>query len=158
MAEYINEIRGVMVPVTEGNVVLPNAAIAELVAYTPPGSMPCEEDWVLGFINWRGWQVPLFSFAKMAGLADEERDTTARVAVLKALTGSTNMPFLALMTQGFPQLVNMNKNNLHVIPGAELTPGVAFQVEIDGSTGYIPDLAHIEKVLSNCLAESKKSA
>ncbi len=158
MSELMNEIRGVMIPVTGGHVVLPNAAIAELVAYTPPGSMPCEEDWVLGFINWRGWQVPLFSFSLMAELAEEERDNTARVAILKALTGSTNMPFLALMTQGFPQLHNLNKQNLQIIPGAEMTPGVAYQVEVEGQQGYIPDLTHIENTLSRCLAESKRSA
>jgi len=137
---------------------LPNAAIAELVGYTPPGSMACDEPWVEGCIQWRGWQVPLFSFARMAQLADEERQATARIAVLKALNGSTNMSFLAMVTQGFPQLVSVSKQNLNVVPGAEMTPGVAYQIEIDGQTGYIPDLAHVEKTLSRCLAEARKSA
>ncbi len=158
MAEFINEIRGVMIPVTGANVVLPNAAIAEVVSHSPPGRMPCEQNWILGFINWRGWQVPMFSFSIMAGLAEEEKDVTARVAVLKALTGSTNMPFFAMLTQGFPQLYNLNKQNLQVVPGAEMTPGVAFQVNVEGQTGYIPDLPYIEKALSQCLAENRKTA
>jgi len=52
---------------------LPNDAI---------GNAP---DWLLGRIRWRGWQLPLVSFARLSGIADEQGGLGSKVIVLKAL-------------------------------------------------------------------------
>lgn len=157
MSDFINDIRGVLIPVTAAQVVLPNAAIAEIISFTPPGTLKCDQNWILGAINWRGWSVPVFSFSILTGLVDEESDQTARIAVIKALTGSTNMPFFAMQTQGFPQLASLSKYNVVADKNTVKKDGVAYEVHIEGQPAWLPDLAYIEKELSACLAEVKKT-
>src|SRR5437899_551186 len=67
MADTSRDIRGVMIPITGGRVLLPNATIAEVVSYTNPEKIPNAPDWLLGRLPWRGWRLPLFSFAMLSG-------------------------------------------------------------------------------------------
>jgi chemosensory pili system protein ChpC len=104
MAELPREIRGVMVPVTDGRVLLPNATVAEVISYAQPEQIPGAPSWLLGRLAWRGWRLPLFSLPMLTGQLKEESRTNARVAVLKAIGGHAGLPFMALLAQGFPRL------------------------------------------------------
>ena len=85
MAELPREIRGVMVPVTDGRVLLPNATVAEVISYTTPDPIAGAPAWLLGRLSWRGWRLPLVSLPILTGrLADESR-MNARVAVLNVV-------------------------------------------------------------------------
>ena len=59
MAEFPREIRGVMVPVTDGRVLLPNATVAEVISYTTPDPIAGAPAWLLGRLSWRGWRLPV---------------------------------------------------------------------------------------------------
>ena len=68
-----NDIRGVLIQVAGARLLLPNATIAEVLSYAEPDPVEDAPDWLLGRIRWRGWQLPLVAFARLAGLADEAR-------------------------------------------------------------------------------------
>ena len=59
------DIRGVTISVTGGRLLLPNANIAEIITFAEPEALPEAPDWVLGRLRWRGWRLPLVSFAKL---------------------------------------------------------------------------------------------
>lgn len=150
------EVRGVMIPVTHGRVLLPNATVAEVVTYSstldPIASAP---KWLLGRQSWRGWRVPLFSFSVLAGIADREPTETARVAILKALEGHPKMPFLGLLTQGFPRLTTISPDIL--IPSGDdqpVPPGVREQVMVRDDLAFIPDLAQVEDMVQEVLTQA----
>src|SRR4249919_1687101 len=88
MPDLPREIRGVMIPVTGGRVLLPNATVAEVITYSQPESVANAPKWLLGRLSWRGWRLPLFSFPMLVGQLEDESRTNARVAVLKALGGN----------------------------------------------------------------------
>jgi len=54
----IEEIRTIMAPLTDSYVVLPNSAVAEVLAYSAPDPLKDSPLWLLGEIAWHGWQVP----------------------------------------------------------------------------------------------------
>lgn len=153
MAELPREIRGVMVPVTAGRVLLPNATVAEVISYTRTEEVPGAPRWLLGRLRWRGWRLPLFSLPMLTeGLAEESR-TNARVAVLKALGGHAGMPFLALLAQGFPRLTTITPELL--IPTSDEHPhaaGVRAEVLVRDDRAIIPDLDAIEAMVAEVLA------
>ena len=60
MAEQ-TEIRGLMIPVTNGRVLLPNASVAEVITLSTPEKVPNAPEWLMGRINWRGWRVRMKS-------------------------------------------------------------------------------------------------
>lgn len=153
MLELPREIRGVMVPVTDGRVLLPNATVAEVISYTQPEQVANAPAWLLGRLAWRGWRLPLFSFPILTGQLEEERRANARVAVLKALGGHAGMPFLALLAQGFPRLTTITPELL--IPTSDENPhaaGVRAEVLVRDDRAVIPDLDVIENMVANALA------
>jgi chemosensory pili system protein ChpC len=153
MIELPREIRGVMVPVTDGRVLLPNATVAEVISYTQPEQIANAPAWLLGRLSWRGWRLPLFSFPMLIGRLDDESRSNARVAVLKALGGNSAMPFIALLAQGFPRLTTITQDSL--IPTSDEhqhAPGIRAEVLVRDDRAIIPDLDVIEHMVARALA------
>lgn len=142
------EIRCVLVPVGNQRLLLPNANIAEVITQSPPEPLAGAPDWLLGRIQWRGWRVPLVSFTELAGTEAGDADLSVRVAVLKALGGNPKLPFIAILTQGFPRLTTLNAEL--IIPthdGKELPPGVRAHVLVRDDVAMIPDMEWLEAAL-----------
>jgi chemosensory pili system protein ChpC len=147
------EIRGLMIPVTNGRVLMPNANVAEVISYSNPDRIPAVPDWLLGRINWRGWRLPLFSFSLLAGMAMDERTSGGRVTVMKALGGNARLPYIAMLAQGFPRLTTITPEIL--VPtgeGQALRPGVMMDLLVRDDTAVIPDLLQIEQLITEALA------
>lgn len=155
------EIRCVLVPVGNLRLLLPNATIAEVITQSTPEPVAGAPEWLLGRIAWRGWRVPLVSFAELAGTEEGDAELSVRVAVLKALGGNPKLPFIAVLTQGFPRLTTLNAEL--IIPthdGKPLPPGVRAHVLVRDDVAMIPDLEWIEATLLDLLddAEPAESA
>ena len=150
------DIRGVMIAVSGARVLLPNASIAEVITFADPEPVPNAPAWLLGRVRWRGWRLPLVSFARLAGYAAEEGELGAKVAVLKALGGNPKMPYFALLTQGFPRLTTVSREALlESATGVERRPGVLTDVMLRDDAAAIPDLAAIEEAITTAIAESE---
>ncbi|HEX7111367.1 MAG TPA: chemotaxis protein CheW [Mizugakiibacter sp.] len=151
--ELPREIRGVLIQVTGGRLLLPNATVAEVITFATPDKVDGAPAWLLGRIAWRGWRLPLVSFSMLAGFAGQERALNSRVAVLKALGGNARMPFLAMVTQGFPRLTTLTQDIL-VPTGDEnaLPTGVRGEVLVRDDHAVIPDLGAIETMVQDALA------
>jgi chemosensory pili system protein ChpC len=153
------EIRCVLVPVGTLRMLLPNATIAEVITHSTPEPMAGAPDWMLGRIAWRGWRVPLVSFTQLAGSPEADTDLSMRVAVLKALGGDPKLPFIAVLTQGFPRLTTLNAELiLPTHDGSELLPGVRAHVLVRDDVAVIPDLQWIEAQLLDLLDAAEPDA
>jgi len=155
MAEQVREIRGVMIPVTNDRVLLPNATIAEVITYVMPEKIQNAPAWLLGRMPWRGWRLPLFSFAMLTGRAESENYSNAKVTVLKALGGDSKMPFFAMLAQGFPRLTTITPDLL--VPSGDENAhvaGVRAEVLVRDDHATIPDLEGIQAMVTAALAVS----
>jgi chemosensory pili system protein ChpC len=156
MEQNQRDIRGVLISVTEGRLLLPNASVAEVITYSEPEPIAGEAPaWLLGRVRWRGWRLPLISFSRMTEWADEEGQLGAKVAVLKALGGNPKMPYFAVLSQGFPRLVSVNEANLaesHDFGGLPL--GVHSRVALNDDAAVVPDLLSIELLIDKALSEA----
>lgn len=145
MAE--TEIRSVLVPVTGGDLLLPNATVAEIVDYSEPESIADSPRWLLGNVLWRGWQVPVISFSTMAGVAESESVAGARFCITKCLIDSDRLPYLALLTQGYPRLVTVTETALTEVPEDDLPAAVAGRIIISGREARVPDLDQMAELV-----------
>lgn len=147
------EIRGVMLPVTGGRVLVPNTTMAEVITYARPAPIADAPAWMLGRLAWRGWGLPVLAFSVLAGVADQEPTENTRVAILKALSGHARLPYFGVLCQGFPRLTLISEKML--VPddasGAVLT-GVREQVRVHDEAAWIPDLGAIEDLAVDILA------
>jgi chemosensory pili system protein ChpC len=153
MSDIAYIIRGVLIQVADARLLLPNATIAEVLSYATPEPLADAPDWLLGRIRWRGWQLPLMSFSRFAGIAEEEGGLGSKVIVLKALGGNARQPYFAMLTQGFPRLVTVTESTLATLDdGGELPAGVLARVRLNENDAMVPDLAALEQRLHAVLA------
>jgi len=146
------DVRGVLIPMTDCKVLLPNACVSEVITYGRPQPIDGAPPWALGTIPWRGWAIPLFSFAQMIGKVSEEPLAGAKVPILKAFGGIHRMPYMALLAQGFPRLTAVTADKLVYPETQDLPPlGVRHVVQINDEEAYVPDLDAIERELLQVL-------
>lgn len=149
------DIRGVLIQIAGGRLLLPNATIAEVMSFAPPEPVEGAPAWLLGLTRWRGWQVPLIGFSQLAGVADERGGLSSKVLVLKALGGNAKAPYFAIVSQGFPRLVTVSRSTLAVEAGeGELPAMVQALVRLNEDDAFVPDLAAIEALLVETLARA----
>jgi chemosensory pili system protein ChpC len=147
------EIRGLMITITNGRALLPNATVSEIITAAVPEPVENAPHWLLGRVRWRGWRVPLFSLSLLTGIAQKEGALNAKVTVLKAVGRNSRMPYIAMLCQGFPRLTTISSDIL--IPtesGGERPAGVLSRVLVRDDLAVIPDLYHIEKLIAQALS------
>ena len=143
------EIRSVMVPVSGHDLLLPNAAIAEVVSYTPPEPVPGSAEWLLGTMMWRGWQVPLISFARLIDQTQTETTQGARICITKTLVKNDKMPYIGILAQGHPRLITVTEENFVEVSTEGNPIGVAGQVTVNEREAMVPDLDRLGHLVAH---------
>ena len=156
MSVTSQDIRGVLIQVAGGRLLLPNATIAEVLSYADPEPIADAPDWLLGRIRWRGWQLPLVAFARLSGIAEEQGGLGSKVIVLKALGGDPKAPYFAILTQGFPRLVTVARDTVVTDTTSDeaLPEGVQARVLLNEDEALLPDLEHIEVLVGQALRQA----
>ena len=148
-----NEIRGVLIQIAGSQLLLPNAATVEVMSYADPEPIPDAPDWLLGQIRWRGWRLPLLSFARIAGTHTEGAAIGTKLIVIKALGGDPKLPYFALVAQGFPRLVTITRENM-IVDSAHLETmpqGIRMRVMFNDDVALVPDLDAAERMILEVL-------
>lgn len=151
----MQDIRGVLIQVQGARLLLPNAAIAEVLTFAPPEPVAGAPDWLLGRIRWRGWQLPVIAFAQLSGIAQESGNLGNKVVVLKALSDDPKLPYFAMLTQGFPRLVTVSREALTIDAEAgdadTLPDAVRMRVLLREDEALLPDLPRVESLIGEAL-------
>lgn len=143
------EIRSVLLPVTEAELLVPNASIAELVAYSAPTPIDQAPDWLLGNVLWHGWQVPVVAFGVLTEAQQVEPVEGAKICVTKSLIENDRMPYIGILAQGFPRLVTVTEAALTEVPGSSGHIAVAGKAIIGGREAWVPDLDRIGQLVAH---------
>jgi chemosensory pili system protein ChpC len=148
------DIRGVLITVTNGRLLLPNANVAEVITFSDPEAIENAPEWLLGRVRWRGWRLPLISFSRMAGWSQEDGHLGAKVAVLKALGNNPKLPFFAVLSQGFPRLVTVSTTALVQSHDMKDLPlGVHSRVMLNDDPASVPDLMSLELLIQKAMGD-----
>ena len=139
-------ITGLLVPLADRTLLLPNVAVAELIPYRAPHATEGAPSWFLGQVPWRDLRLPLLSFEAASG-GQPEIGPQARVAVLNALGGRDHVKFIALLVQGIPRSLKVGPDLQHA--GVALEPLELEAVSIGEEVLKIPDLIALEQMLAD---------
>jgi len=144
-----NEIRGIMMPVSEEKkVLLPNAIIAEVVSYKKLQPVENSPNWLFGKINWRGYDIPVICYSSLSTGVHSTKSELGRVAVIKALGDIEKMPYFAMVVSGVPRLQLVTQGDLQVHQTDENeNNAIASRVTIQDEMSEIPNIRFIEHVL-----------
>ncbi len=160
MTNATKDIRGVLISVSGGKLMLPNATVAEVITYSNPEPVPDAPAWLLGRVRWRGWGLPIVSYSEMVGWPEEGAALGAKVAVLKGVGNHAKMPYFAILTQGFPRLITIVDGELseRSARDAWLPEGIYSEATFHNDDCVVPDLASIEAKIAGVLQTSRPMA
>ena len=129
--------------------ILPRACVAEVVRYTQPQQQPGSQDWMLGTINWNGRELPVVAFEGTIGKEIPAPTGRTRVVVFYSSTGKIKTGYFGVLTQGFPQLVRVNREvlNLDSTDGWPEDAPVLCRVKMINEYPLVPDLEALEGMI-----------
>ena len=80
------EIRTLLNPLTTGHFLVPNSVVAEILEYSSPRPFKKAPRWLLGELEWHGWQVPVVSFLQIINTRTQDPVTKkSRILIIKTL-------------------------------------------------------------------------
>jgi chemosensory pili system protein ChpC len=105
---------------------------------------------MLGTVNWNGRQLPVISFEGALGKEVPAPTGRTRIVVFYASTGQLKTGYFGVLTQGFPQLVRVNRDvlDLHTTEGWPEEAPVLCRVKMINEFPLIPDLDKLESMLA----------
>ncbi len=139
-------LTGLLVPLSDRTLLLPNVAVAELIPYRAAQTVEGMPAWFLGQVAWRDLRLPLLSFEAASG-GECRVGGNARVAVVNALGGRPHVKFLALLVQGIPRATKVGPE----LARAALAPAPLERdvVQVGDDVARIPDLVALEQKLAD---------
>jgi len=150
VAERVAEVYSLLIPLAEARVLVPRACVAEVIGYQPPAPLDGAPPWYLGVVNWNARTVPLVSFEGACGLPVPAASNRARIVVFLALLGRLDAGHVAIVSQGFPQLVRVGSDVVRADAArafADRVP-VICQVRMLNETPWVPDLERLELMVA----------
>jgi chemosensory pili system protein ChpC len=150
MADMRDELYSLLVPLSGERLIVPRACVAEVIGYQTPVEMTNAPPWYIGLVAWGERSVPLVSFEGACGQSVPSVSSRTRIVIFHAPSGALPGGYLAMLTQGFPQLVRVNADVIrpdHSRGFSERTP-VICQVRMVNETPLIPDLARLEQMIA----------
>ncbi len=147
----MDAVRSLFIPVESGNLLIPNAAIAEVINLVDPAPLTLGKKkipaWVLGTINWRDQVVPLISFDVLIGDKLPLPVTTARTVVLKAQKNTAKLPYFAIVAQKIPRLVTVFEESIELLSEDDVKSNEyeLCQALANGEPASIPDIEKLEQ-------------
>ncbi|MEM7765557.1 MAG: chemotaxis protein CheW [Pseudomonadota bacterium] len=146
MSAVVEELYSLLVPLADDRLIVPRACVAEVVRLSRPEPVAGGPDWLVGMLDWNGRSVPVVSFEAMLGRGLAESSARTRVVVFYAVNNDLKGGFYGVLTQGFPQLVRVNRDVIQVDPGVTYADDepVVTRVRMINEYPLVPDLEVIE--------------
>lgn len=144
------ELYAVLVSLAGDTLLLPNTAVAEVVSsdrLQRPADAPA---WLAGTLLYNNKQIPVVWFEVLNGSARPEATRRTRAAVMQSLSGRIRAGQYAVICQGYPHLVTLNRTALRKEPlvSTDHDELVLTRLSIANTNALIPNLEAIEARLA----------
>ena len=140
-----------MVPLDKERLLMPRGCVAEVVGYQTPQEMTGAPPWHLGVINWNGRKMPLVSFEGCCGeRCGAAHAALARGGAERGLRGRWSAGYIAILSQGFPQLVRISPEFVKLDAARDFPESspVVCQLQLLDETPLVPDLDRLEAMVA----------
>jgi chemosensory pili system protein ChpC len=143
------ELYSLLVPLADDRLIVPRACVAEVVRFSKPVQEAGARDWMLGLVNWNGRQLPVVSFEGVIGKEVPVATGRTRIVVFTSSTGRLKSGYFGVITQGFPQLVRVNRDVLKLDTTADWPEGAPIhcRVKMINEFPLIPNFELLEDML-----------
>ncbi|HUF74482.1 MAG TPA: chemotaxis protein CheW [Gammaproteobacteria bacterium] len=151
-----NELYSLLIPLRNERILVPRMCVAEVIAFadTEKRDDAGAPDWLLGTVDWNGRRVPVITLDDSRRQDETQtgrRGSRSRIVIFHALGSRLKPAFYGILTQGFPQLVRVNRDVLTVDSETPPPAGqpMLCRVRMIHEFPLIPDLEAIEQRLAD---------
>ncbi len=142
MPDQATEIQGLLIPQRQTPLLLPSAAVIEIIGYRELERDDPAPAWMLGRFEWRHLSLPLLSMERLLGVERQGRRGRKRIVVIHVFDESLEHPFVGVDATGMPRMVNISDKTLRVEedrPWPDDWP-VLYRVRVQETEALVPDL------------------
>jgi chemosensory pili system protein ChpC len=149
------ELYSLLIPLRGERLLVPRMCVAEVIPFTDTDRDDIEgaPSWLIGSVDWNGRKLPVVSFDSSQSdesMIARKRGARSRVVVFHAISDQTRLRHYGVLTQGFPQLVRVNRDVITLDSEAEIPEDqpILCRVRMIHEFPLIPDLEAIEEKLA----------
>ncbi len=146
MSDAQDSLNGLIIPLDEQSLLLPNVAVAELVGYRLSQAAAQGPHWFLGWISWRDQRVPVIDPGLLLGQSATDSQAP-RMVILNAVGGKPGVSFLAMRVAGIPRSKKIIRGELETVGAASEFVSQQVRLADEEQVLLIPDLEAIERAL-----------
>ncbi len=150
MSAEAEELYSLLIPLAEDRLLVPRACVAEVVRYAESEKDGDPHPWLLGSLSWNGRRIPIVAFEGTLGKETPYVTGRTRIVVFHASGRQLKSGHFGVLTQGFPQLVRVNRDvlRLHTTEGWPDGAPVLCRVKMINEYPLIPNLEGLEAMLA----------
>ena len=139
-------VSSLLVPVQGKSLLVPNVAVAEVVPASEIQTREGLPTWCLGYVLWRGVDVPVISFEIANSQVSGRNSVEVRLAIMNCIGGEQGKKFFALLVQGIPRMIKLTEKEVR--EDKQTTIGQAEKMAVLTQLGkaIIPDLDYLESL------------
>jgi chemosensory pili system protein ChpC len=141
-------VSSLLVPVQGKSLLVPNVAIAEVVPASEIQSREGLPTWCLGYVLWRGVEVPVISFEIANSQVSGRNSVDVRLAIINCIGGEQGHKFFAIMVQGIPRMIKLTDNEVREDKQTAIGQAEKMAVLTQLGKAIIPDLDYLESLAS----------
>lgn len=144
-----DQIYAVLMMLEGDTLLLPNAAVIEVISRDSVRPVEDSPAWFLGNYEANGRRIPVVSFEAMNGASLPEITRRSRVVLLHSFGRHLEAHAIGVVAQGYPHLVTLNRTALTPMElrDTDRSELVLSRVRIASQEAAIPDLETIEEDL-----------
>ena len=146
MSRVTDQVRSLLVPLRDVNMLLPNIVVAEVSNYQLPSKQPDIPEWILGNIEWRGQTIPVISLEILCGPKGSTNLVQSRLLIVNSVRPDSPLRFYAIVAAGLPRLMQFDDSLADSVEESSI-PELLCRVYIDHQCAVIPDLDYLQGLL-----------
>jgi len=151
--QALQEIRGVLFPLSEGQLLLPNLTMLEVIGFREAEGVKGAPEWLLGMVRWNQRRIPLVIFDYFISHQIPEPGYHARIAICYNPKADSRIPLIAILCHSVPRLARLNRETLKDVDDSAFTQMVLKKVRYQDADAWIPDLPGLADMMDIYLPE-----
>ena len=146
------EIKCVILKINGDELLMPNASVAEIVPIKNIINVANKPGWMLGYLDWRGHSVPLVSFEAMGNVRMPSLASgTVKAAILFSIGEDSDFPFLSILMQDAPTVVNIKEEDILSNKEEISHPAIEDKVMVGEGTYSIVNIEKLESIVKQVM-------
>ena len=146
------DLRGVLLPMQNTQLLLPNATVSEVISYRETEEIVNAPDWLVGSITWRQRKVPVVAFEYFLENKIGAPGYRARIALCHNISDKPKMPFVGIICNSIPKLARVNDETIDENYLNGVLPEMTLKhFSYNDEETWLPDVELLCEVASNYL-------